>query len=139
MGELWGIIQAHLDRYGVREAAFARRIDTTPQNLNSWKTSGLRRLPNKDLLAAVARETGTSYQTVLDAALLDTGYISSASEAGDAVPAQPEPAPPAPDQPSSAVHVPEPEDNTGAATRPAHGPSRSRAEGAGGTRRHGRR
>jgi hypothetical protein len=76
MGELWSIIQGHLDRYGVREAAFARRMDTSSQTINSWKMRGLRRLPEKWLLEAVARETGTPYANVLHAALLDTGYLS---------------------------------------------------------------
>jgi hypothetical protein len=136
MGELWRIIQAHLDRYGVREAAFARQIGTVSQTLSSWKHRGLKQLPSKDLLEAVARETTTPYEDVLAAVLVDIGYASVTPESADAAPVRserkPEPEP-------SPAHVPEPEDNTGVATRPAHGPSRSRAEGAADTRRHGRR
>lgn len=133
-GELWSIIQAHLDRYGVYEAGFARRMGTKPQTINTWKNLGIKRLPERWLLEAVARETGTTYSTVLHAALIDTGYVTrEAAESGRSEPA------PAPSPPSSAVHVPEPEDNIGVATRPAHGPDQSRVAGAAGTRRRGRR
>lgn len=74
MTRLWAIVQAHLDKYGVREAALARRMDTTPQTLNTWKKRGLKTLPAKHLLEALARETGTPYEEVLDAVLADIGY-----------------------------------------------------------------
>lgn len=88
-GVLWGIIQAHLDRYGVREAAFARRMGTSPQTINTWKTQGIRRLPERWLLEAVARETMTPYGAVLHAALVDTRYLTP--ETDDALGLQPEP------------------------------------------------
>lgn len=130
MGELYWIIQRHLDRYGVREAALARRMDTSSQTINSWKTRGVKQLPTRKLLEAVARETGTPYANVLHAALIDTGYLSVTSESDDGVP--PVPAPAAPDL--SEVHQPRPEDNPGVASRPAHAPSRSRVAGGKGTR-----
>lgn len=83
MGHLWSIIQDHLDRYGVREAAFARRLGTAPQTLNSWKKRGLRQLPDRSLLEAVARETGTPYDEVLDAVLRDIGYKDDAPAKSD--------------------------------------------------------
>lgn len=86
MGELWSIIQGHLDRYGVREAEFARRMGTSPQTINTWKVRGLKRLPERWLLEAVARETMTPYVNVLHAALLDTGY-SSDGVSGEPAPA----------------------------------------------------
>lgn len=136
MGELWGIIQAHLDRYGVTDAAFARRMGAPAQTLNGWKNQGLRRLPGRQLLEAVARETSTPYADVLAAALVDIGYASPTGGAGDVDPARPEPAA-AP--PSYETHVPRPEDRTGVAARPAHGSSRSSVEGAAGTRRRNRK
>ncbi len=81
MGRLWGIIQAHLDEYGVREAAFARRMGTIPQTINGWKHRGVRELPSRQLLDAVARETRTDYIDVLFAALDDAGY--GPAEAGE--------------------------------------------------------
>jgi hypothetical protein len=131
MGELWSIIQGHLDRYAVREAALARRMGTGPQTINAWKMRGLKRLPERWLLEAVARETSTPYGTVLHAALVDTGYLANAvtPEIDDA--ALPAPAP-APDL--SELHAPRPEDNSGVASRSAHAPSRSRVADGRGTR-----
>ncbi|MDJ0405836.1 hypothetical protein QNA23_20250 [Rhodococcus erythropolis] len=83
MSELWNLIQGHLDRYGVRDAEFARRMGSSPQTLNSWKKRGVRQLPSKELLEAVAEVTGRDYRQVLDAALIDTGYLPSFSNAAD--------------------------------------------------------
>lgn len=71
---LWGLIQAHLDEYGVTDAEFARRMHVSPQTLNSWKKRGVRQLPSRDKLDAVAELTRNSYAHVLDAALVDAGY-----------------------------------------------------------------
>jgi len=87
MGELYGIIQKHLDRYGVREAALARLMGTSSQTINSWKTRGVRQLPTRTLLEAVARETGTSYDVVLHAALVDAGYAAPLTPEARATPA----------------------------------------------------
>lgn len=80
MGELVAIIQRHLDSYGVTEATFARRMGVNPQTINAWKTrGGIKRLPERRILEAVARETRTSYAEVLEAALVDTGYAAVGS------------------------------------------------------------
>lgn len=83
MSRLWAIIQAHLDEYGVREAALARRMGTAPQTLSSWKNRGLKNLPARWLLEAVARETGTAYDAVLDAVLVDINYRKESESSGD--------------------------------------------------------
>lgn len=88
MGEFWGIIQAHLDRYGVREAAFARKIGTVSQTTSNWKHRGLAQLPKRELLEAVARETSTPYEVVLRAVLVDIGYLTPES-AGVTAPTSP--------------------------------------------------
>lgn len=75
MGYLWDIAQAHLDAYGVRAAALARRMGTSPQTLDSWKNRGVRSLPSRELLEALAKETRTPYPVVLEAALRDTDYL----------------------------------------------------------------
>lgn len=82
MGYLWDIAQAHLDAYGVRAAALARRMGTSPQTLDSWKNRGVRSLPTRELLEALARETRTPYPVVLDAALRDIDYLPKAGEDG---------------------------------------------------------
>jgi hypothetical protein len=130
MGEFWGIIQAHLDRYGVREAAFARKIGTVSQTTSNWKHRGLAQLPKRELLEAVARETSTPYEVVLGAVLVDIGYLTS--EPGGDAPTAPSAQPSAPDL--SEVHAPRPEDSSGVASRSAHAPSRSRVAGGKGTR-----
>lgn len=74
MSELWKLIQAHLDEFGVREAALARRMGTAPQTLNSWKKRGMRQLPTRELIEALAREIRQPYAVVLRAILVDLQY-----------------------------------------------------------------
>lgn len=73
MSELWQLIEAHLDHYGVREAAFARKIGTVPQTVANWKKRPTT-LPRPEHLREVARVIGMPYETVLNAALVDAGY-----------------------------------------------------------------
>lgn len=133
MSQLHDIIQRHMDEFGVREAALARRMGTASQTINSWKTRGVKQLPARWLLEAVARETRTPYADVLQAALVDTGYAAEITpETPDGSPnGVPAPAP-APD--FSELHQPRPEDNRGVASRPAHAPARPRVAGGRGTR-----
>lgn len=85
MGYLYDIAQRHLDAYGVRASALARRMGTVPQTLDSWKNRGLKELPEQWLLEALARETRTPYGDVLTAVLRDIGYLSKGSDGdGDA-------------------------------------------------------
>lgn len=72
MPELMGIIQAHLDRYGVTRAEFARRAGTSPQTVQNWKDRAT--LPRPDILHGVAEVVDAPYLIVLDAALVDAGY-----------------------------------------------------------------
>lgn len=74
------LIQSHLDRYGVKEAEFARRIGTMPQTVNSWKKRGLKTLPERRLLQAVSEVTKVPYLVVLDAALVDSNYRESMAD-----------------------------------------------------------
>jgi len=81
MSELWAIVQRHVDRWGVTSATLSRRMGSKPQTLNSWKNRGLKKLPEKRLLEALARETGTSYGDVLAAVLQDIDYLPGGSPA----------------------------------------------------------
>lgn len=76
VSELMKLVQAHLNKYGVKEAEFARRIGTAPQTVANWKSRGTT-LPSRRLLEGVAAVIGLPYQRVLDAALIDAGYQSS--------------------------------------------------------------
>lgn len=75
MPELISIIDAHMDKYGVREAAFARTVNASPQTINAWRHRGIRALPSPALLRSVADITGRPYREILDAALTDAGYL----------------------------------------------------------------
>jgi len=75
MSYLYDIAQRHLDKYGVRAAALAKRMGTSPQTLDSWKHREPKRLPEKWLLEALAWETRTPYDVVLTAALRDIDYL----------------------------------------------------------------
>lgn len=73
------LIQTHLDRYGVKRAEFARRIGTTPQTVQNWKTRSTT-LPKVEHLKGVAAETGIPYSLVLEAALVDAGLRDSLTD-----------------------------------------------------------
>ena len=75
MGELYAIAQRHMDAYGIRAAALARRMGTSAQTLDAWKNRGVKALPARRHLEALARETRTPYGDVLTAALRDAGYL----------------------------------------------------------------
>jgi transcriptional regulator with XRE-family HTH domain len=68
------LIDRYKDAHGVSDAELARRIGITRENLRLWRINGVRRLPERANLAAVARVIGQPYRQVLSAALFDTGY-----------------------------------------------------------------
>lgn len=74
---LVGLIDQYKDAHGVSDAELARRIGITRENLRLWRVNGVRRLPERDNLAAVARIIGQPYRQVLSAALFDTGYLTA--------------------------------------------------------------
>lgn len=74
-GALAGLIDQYKAGCGVSDAELARRIGISRQNLYLWRGSNLRQLPDKANLRAVAAVTGLPYDTVLDAALTDCGYV----------------------------------------------------------------
>jgi transcriptional regulator with XRE-family HTH domain len=70
------LIDRYKNAHGVSDAELARRIGITPENLRLWRINGLRRLPERSNLAAVARIIGRPYRQVLSAALFDTAYLA---------------------------------------------------------------
>lgn len=84
MSELMRLIQSHLDRYGVTRATFAKRVGTTPQTVQNWKSRSTT-MPRAEHLAGIARETGIPYLAVVDAALIDAGYRDSLVDDFDAL------------------------------------------------------
>lgn len=86
MSELIGLIQEHLDRYGVTRAEFARRAGTNPQTVQNWwdhRTT----LPRPEHLRGVAAVIGKPYRVVLDAALVDAGYLDASDADANEPPA----------------------------------------------------
>ncbi|MDF0532287.1 hypothetical protein P0W64_21260 [Tsukamurella sp. 8F] len=73
-GQLTALLDQHKAATGVSDAELARRIGITRQNLSLWRVNGLRRLPEREHLDAVATVTDRPYAVVLAAALHDTGY-----------------------------------------------------------------
>ena len=70
------LIDRYKNAHGVSDAELARRIGITRENLRLWRVNGVRRLPERGNLAAVARTIGKPYRGVLAAALFDTGYLT---------------------------------------------------------------
>lgn len=75
MPSTWAIIDACLQRTGMLEAEFARRSGVSKQVLHLWRKRGLTRLPERAAMEGVARVAEVPYEDVLEAVLLDTGYL----------------------------------------------------------------
>lgn len=75
------LIDRYKNAHGTSEAELARRIGVSRENLRKWRTNGVRRLPERTNLAAVARVIGRPYREVLSAALFDTGYLDAGTDA----------------------------------------------------------
>jgi hypothetical protein len=71
------LIDRYKNAHGVSDAELARRIGITRENLRLWRVNGVRRLPERHNLAAVARVIGHPYRQILSAALFDTGYLTA--------------------------------------------------------------
>lgn len=85
MGQLWKIVQAHIDAspYPPSERQVAMKLGISPTALSNWRAP--KRLPDVENLRALARLTGVPYSEVLEAALTDTGY-KEVGHRGDAAP-----------------------------------------------------
>lgn len=87
MSQLGDIIQEWADRQQVQpvsDAAVGRALGTTRQTVGNWR-AGLSRMPEPHQLRKLATLTGRPYSEVLEAALVDTGYLTRESlrEGGD--------------------------------------------------------
>lgn len=81
MSELGAILQAWADKQPVQpvtDAGLGRALGVTRQTVGNWR-AGLSRLPDPHQLRKVATLTGTDYRTVLEAALVDAGYLQRES------------------------------------------------------------
>lgn len=77
MGALWQLVDAYRDEQDYRPsvAQVADRAGMNRSTLNRWKRIG-ERLPEARHLRAIASVIGQPYRVVLDAALVDAGYLS---------------------------------------------------------------
>ena len=90
-GRLWRLIERHIAEtgpYPPSERAVARHMNIKPTTLNNWKHQRMTRLPEVEHFRAVSRVTGVRYEEVLQAALIDAGYLYDSDVATDATRAE---------------------------------------------------
>jgi transcriptional regulator with XRE-family HTH domain len=76
MSKLLAIIDAYKDAHGQpSDASIARAVGVAPQTISSWRKRGIRQLPERDTMQQLAAFMRVPYDDVLDAALIDTGYM----------------------------------------------------------------
>jgi transcriptional regulator with XRE-family HTH domain len=75
VSELRGIVQAYMATDDRTEAWVAKEMGISRSALNGWWNRGRTSAPSSELLRALARVTRTPYRSVLDAALIDYGYL----------------------------------------------------------------
>ncbi|MCH8613427.1 hypothetical protein [Arsenicicoccus dermatophilus] len=75
MGALWDLVQAYKDAqdWPVPDAQIARRLGLARSAPARWKT--MSDLPTVETMRGIARICGYPYLRVLNAALLDCGYV----------------------------------------------------------------
>lgn len=88
MSRLIALIDDWRDRNGQpSEASVARAIGVAPQTVNSWRTRGIKQLPDTETLRELARHISQDYESVvLRAALLDIGWLEESDGDGNAAP-----------------------------------------------------
>lgn len=81
MGRFYDLIQAHMDAqpYEVRQADVARALGVSRQTIANWREPT--KLISLKHLQDVADLVGVPYVRVLDALLVDIGYLSDPGEA----------------------------------------------------------
>ena len=79
---LMGLIDAYAARWGLSDADVARRIAIAPTTLLDWRRRGVRQLPDRAVLEAIAATLGIDYERVLQAVLADTGHWAPSSGRG---------------------------------------------------------
>lgn len=73
--ELWNLVEAWQarQRFGVTQSALAREVGVSRSALSQWKSGKARPTPEK--LRSLSSVTGVSYRVLLDALLMDMGYL----------------------------------------------------------------
>lgn len=75
MGRLFDLIEQHREAqpYPPSYSRIAERVGVSRQTVMNWRTPS--KLPETEHLQALAAAIGQPYHRVLDAALIDTGYL----------------------------------------------------------------
>lgn len=78
MSRLLAIIDEYKDAHGApSDSSIARAIGVAPQTISSWRQRGIRQLPDRETLRALAELTRVDYVTeIVPAVLLDIGYMT---------------------------------------------------------------
>ena len=84
MGQLWGLVQAYIDRHGTSERQLAKRLGYASSGVfSNWRDP--KQPPSAQALARFAALSGTPYQRVLDAVLTDAGYLPEPQVTDEAI------------------------------------------------------
>lgn len=88
MSRLIALIDAYKDSHGgPSDSSVARAIGVAPQTISSWRQRGIKQLPDRDTLQALARLMSLDYESVvLRAVLLDIGWLEESDGDADAAP-----------------------------------------------------
>lgn len=77
MSKLVALIDAYRDTHGQpSDASIARAVEIAPQTISSWRNRGVRELPARETLLRLAEFMHVPYRDVLEAALVDAGYVA---------------------------------------------------------------
>jgi len=78
MSKLIAMIDEWKDAHGrPSDSSIARAIGVAPQTISSWRTRGIRKLPETETLRSLAAFLHRDYATeVIPAAMNDAGYIT---------------------------------------------------------------
>lgn len=88
MSRLVALIDEYKDTHGApSDSSIARAIGVAPQTVSSWRKRGIRNLPDRDTLLALAQLLSADYEAVvLRAVLLDIGWLEESDGDGNAAP-----------------------------------------------------
>lgn len=75
MSHIGDLIQAYQDKHGTSDRALALRIGVTATLVGKWKRGAFVELPKNDRIEALAAQMSLPKIDILEAFLLDIGYI----------------------------------------------------------------
>ena len=82
MSKLLVILDHYKDTHGQpSDASIARAVGIAPQTISSWRKRGIRELPARETLMALADFMRVPYHEVLTAVLVDIGYMDEKPQA----------------------------------------------------------